>query len=117
VDSGDAIDRAQEATRLRIGPPRDVFERMVWGLLRFAAADPVLRALLRGGTQDSALLVLAEKRRLRAKLDAQWAWFDANPDHEETDVRTKVFARTLAKFERAESLYAEAREALRCPSR
>jgi hypothetical protein len=50
-----------------------------------------------------------EVQRLRAKLDTQWAWFNAHPDCEDTERNTDIFLRTLAKYERACDAAGEAR--------
>lgn len=102
-----------EAIRLRIGPPKNAIERLEWALQKHEDADPITKPLLRGNVQDAAVLALGEKRRLRAKLDRQWEWFDANPDHEEADARTETFLRTLARYEKAEQLTTRSAEALK----
>jgi hypothetical protein len=106
----------QEAIRRKIGPPKNPLERLEWALATYEDADPITKPLLRSNLQDAAVLVLEERRRLRAKLDRQGLWFDANPDHEETDAKMETFLRTLAKYETAEQLSARATLVLRCRS-
>lgn len=106
-----------EEIRLKIGPPKDVYERLEWALKSFEEADDTTRPLLRSNLQDATVPVLMERMRLRDKLDRQWAWFDTNPGHEEGEARYATYERTLAKYERAERLVERSREALKqCPS-
>ena len=55
-------------------------------------------------TTDTTALItdaIVERSRLDRKLSAQWAWFDTNPNHPDTEVKTEVFLRTLSRYESA----------------
>lgn len=60
---------------------------------------------------------LAERNRLDRKLCAQWAWFDVHPGHPETEAKTEIFVRTIARYERVCDEIDAARKVLWCLSR